>query len=322
VVRILQGDCRDVLRTLPDESVHCCITSPPYFGLRNYGIPGQVWGGDPYCQHEWGDTLPGFHPGQVEQTKWKTANAAGNAGNTSSGQFCGKCGAWLGCLGLEPTPEMYVSHLVEIFREVKRTLRKDGTFWLNLGDSYWTAKGTPGGEHKWREGLNGDDKSPARRFGKRPQDGPAPEGSGLKPKDLIGIPWMVAFALRADGWWLRQDICWSKGNAMPESVTDRCTKSHEFIFLLTKSARYYFDNEAIKEPSIMRPQNRNTKRSEHPKGDEGRGLHRRPEGGTSYGFRNKRDVWTVDQNYGRLRDDLTLEQRSYALGELTRRGLL
>lgn len=181
-IRLLTGDCRDVLPTLPDESVDCCVTSPPYFGLRDYGHAGQI--------------------------------------------------------GLEPTPDEFVAELVAVFREVRRVLRKDGTLWLNLGDSYandgkWG--GSSGGKHV--TALHGD-TSIGR--GKRT--------TGLKPKDLIGIPWLVAFALRADGWYLRQDIIWAKPNPMPESVTDRCTKSHEYLFLLSKSPRYYFDADTIAEP--------------------------------------------------------------------------
>lgn len=181
-IRLLTGDCRDVLPTLPDESVDCCVTSPPYFGLRDYGHAGQI--------------------------------------------------------GLEPTPDEFVAGSVAVFREVRRVLRKDGTLWLNLGDSYandgkWG--GSSGGKHV--TALHGD-TSIGR--GKRT--------TGLKPKDLIGIPWLVAFALRADGWYLRQDIIWAKPNPMPESVTDRCTKSHEYLFLLSKSPRYYFDADTIAEP--------------------------------------------------------------------------
>lgn len=176
-VRILVGDCRDRLRTLPDESVHCVVTSPPYFGLRDYGVDGQI--------------------------------------------------------GLEPTPAEFVAAMVEVFREVRRVLRSDGTLWLNLGDSYSSGRG---------EAHGVDPKNGARRFGKRPQDGKL---DGFKPKDLIGIPWRVAFALQADGWWLRQDIIWAKPNPMPESVQDRCTKAHEYVFMLSKSSRYHFDADAI-----------------------------------------------------------------------------
>jgi DNA modification methylase len=188
-VQLIQGDCLEVLPTLPEKSVQCVVTSPPYWGLRDYGVDGQ--------------------------------------------------------LGLEATPDLYVEHLVAVGRELWRVLRDDGTLWLNLGDSY--AGGGRGGNTDAITGHGKDasiiDKS--KRWG----GGNVPAVGGLKRKDLVGIPWMVAFALRADGWYLRQDIVWAKANPMPESVTDRCTKSHEYLFLLTKSARYYFDNAAIKEPS-------------------------------------------------------------------------
>jgi DNA modification methylase len=162
---------------LPNESVNCIVTSPSYWGLRDYGVEGQI--------------------------------------------------------GLEKTPEEYVDKMVQIFREIKRVLRKDGTVFLNLGDSYCNPS-QPGGK---------DPTIGNRNIGKSKYRSNMP--TNLKPKDLIGIPWRVAFALQADGWWLRQDIIWQKPNPMPESVTDRCTKSHEYIFLLTKSAKYYFNNETI-----------------------------------------------------------------------------
>ena len=173
---VLIGDCLDTLKTLPDQSVHTCVTSPPYFGLRDYGQDGQI--------------------------------------------------------GLEPTPEEFVTALVAVFREVRRVLRDDGTVWLNLGDSY------SNGGRTWRAP---DKKHGGRAMEQRPED-------GMKPKDLLGIPWRVAFALQADGWYLRQDIIWHKPNPMPESVRDRCTKAHEYIFLLSKGPRYYYDAEAVKEP--------------------------------------------------------------------------
>jgi DNA modification methylase len=177
----MHGDARELLKTLPSESVDCCITSPPYWGLRDYGVEGQ--------------------------------------------------------LGLERTPEEYVAKLVEVFREVKRVLKKEGTLWLNLGDSY--AGSGKGGQSEEKRSENWQPKYPhigetARVAAKTKFAGEERTPSGLKPKDLVGIPWMVAFALRADGWWLRQDIIWHKPNPMPESVTDRCTKSHEYIFLLSK----------------------------------------------------------------------------------------
>ena len=179
-------DVRDTLRTLPEASVHMVCTSPPYFGLRDYGT---------------GDKQ----------------------------------------IGLEPTPEEFVAALVDVFREVKRVLRDDGTLWVNLGDSY---VGGGGFSPKSPSNLNGSRQSTS----KGSISGAIGVPNGLKPKDLIGIPWRVAFALQADGWWLRQDIIWHKPNPMPESVTDRCTKAHEYIFLLTKSAKYFYDSEAVKEP--------------------------------------------------------------------------
>jgi DNA modification methylase len=157
----------------------------------------------------------------------------------SQGMYCNKCGAWYGELGLEPTPEEYVANMVAVFREVKRVLRKDGTVWLNLGDSY--NAGREGGHAGGPSGISRPEIAPQRSGGNAP---------GLKPKDLCGIPWRVAFALQADGWWLRSDIIWSKPNPMPESVTDRPTKAHEYLFLLTKSARYYYDADAVREDSL------------------------------------------------------------------------
>jgi DNA modification methylase len=194
-VRILIGDCREKLRELPDASVNCCVTSPPYFGLRDYGVDGQM--------------------------------------------------------GLEPTPDEFVAGMVEVFREVRRVLRDDGTLWLNIGDSY--AARLMGKGDRARHG-----RSRRRRAASQAQDAAqAMRGAaartifaGIKPKDLIGIPWMLAFALRADGWYLRQDIIWSKPNPMPESVRDRCTKAHEYLFLLSKGPRYYYDADQI-QPSHL-----------------------------------------------------------------------
>jgi DNA modification methylase len=198
-VRILCGDCREVLKTLPDESVHCVVTSPPYWGLRDYGVPGQ--------------------------------------------------------LGLQETPAAYVEDLVAVFEEAKRVLRADGTVWLNLGDTY--ASTPPGCAnagvsessmlHGVR-GISGTYRETLRQSVGRKRNTIT---EGLKPKDLVGIPWRVAFALQEAGWWLRQDIIWSKPNPMPESVRDRCTKAHEYLFLLSKSERYYFDQEAIMEPATF-----------------------------------------------------------------------
>ncbi|WP_425401232.1 DNA-methyltransferase [Algiphilus sp.] len=200
-VQIINADCLEALREMPEASVHCCVTSPPYFGLRDYGHEGQI--------------------------------------------------------GLEESPDAFVARLVEVFREVRRVLRDDGTLWLNIGDSY---AGNRRGSEGDCVGLDGSRRNQAasraaqRTTASRRRDNhPIPRNdrafSGIKNKDLIGIPWMVAFALRADGWYLRQEIIWSKPNPMPESVRDRCTKSHEQLFLLSKSPRYYFDAEAIAEPA-------------------------------------------------------------------------
>lgn len=227
--KIYTGDSLELLSVFPAESVDCCITSPPYFGLRDYGVEGQI--------------------------------------------------------GLEETPEAYVQKLVDLFREVRRVLKPEGTLWLNLGDSYANTKvGNTNGEFAG--------KNKGKLLGEMQIKKQIPEG--LKQKDLIGIPWRVAFALQADGWYLRQDIIWAKPNPMPESVTDRCTKSHEYIFLLSKSPKYYFDNESIAETAIHK---------EDPLAGYGR-LHYRgkregQEGTGQENFvsiketRNKRSVWTV-----------------------------
>ena len=223
---IFNMDCRTALDFFVEpNSVQMCVTSPPYFGLRDYGVEGQ--------------------------------------------------------LGLEPTPAEYIANMVEVFRSVRNVLKDDGTLWLNIGDSYaanrsYQVPSTKGGA------KHGDSQSVGGKGATVPD--------GMKAKDLIGIPWMLAFALRADGWYLRQDIIWSKPNPMPESVRDRCTKAHEYIFLLSKSERYFYDHEAIQEPAD--PANFR----------ESRGIRRTPDGqadqsgfrcGRKYPMRNKRDVWSI-----------------------------
>lgn len=234
------GDVLSVLRTLPADSVHCCVTSPPYWALRDYGVTGQ--------------------------------------------------------LGLEPTPEAYVTAMVAVFREVRRVLRPDGTLWLNIGDSYAGSWGNYGGQGRGQGGqrpINGGSliDNPAHHGTECTRPATSNNIPGIKAKDLVGIPWMLAFALRADGWYLRSDIIWSKPNPMPESVTDRPTKAHEYLFLLTKSARYYYDADAIREPHS--PDGR--KDTLAPLGDKGKvhyggadGHERWPNGG-----RNKRSVWEI-----------------------------
>ena len=270
-VRVLNGDCRDVLRTLPAASVQCCVTSPPYWGLRDYGVEATVWGGDTECDHEWGDLIQVNATNHTDKRRWNHTRkgrdeeqpiekrVAWLRTKVPQGKFCQHCGAWAGALGLEPNPDLFVDHIVEVFREVRRVLRPDGTLWLNLGDSYATGAGkvgerpgggTQGDAWKGHRGSRGNsEKQPhtGSAVGPMTQPNRLPQ-AGLKPKDLCGIPWRVAFALQADGWWLRQDIIWSKPNPMPESVTDRCTKAHEYLFLLSKSERYHYDALAIAEP--------------------------------------------------------------------------
>jgi DNA modification methylase len=226
------GDALQILKTMPDQSVNCWVTSPPYWGLRDYGVDGQ--------------------------------------------------------LGLEKTPEEYVAKMVEIFREARRVLRDDGTLWLNLGDSYnnFRVSTPPQTVH------NGEIRGKFK--------GRRPVSNSLKEKDLVGIPWMVAFALRADGWYLRQDIIWHKPNPMPESVKDRCTKAHEYLFLLSKSERYYFDQDAIKDPSSTTEEQANskwkTRRELRGKGQK-EGVYHGVKDSVPFGnwspMRNKRSVWTI-----------------------------
>ena len=295
-----------MLSTLPESSVQCCVTSPPYWGLRDYGTA--KWeGGNADCDHQ----------GKPMRTKAQiNANCSDgrDVKNATAKQFykniCGKCGATRidNQFGLEETPVAYVENMVAVFREVRRVLRDDGTLWLNLGDSYSGVAGSS---------IN-KERSKTINFATLPKRKDL-EG-GLKHKDLAGIPWRVAFALQADGWWLRQDIIWHKPNPMPESVTDRCTKAHEYIFLLTKSARYYYDNEAVKEPQICsdprliksgivrsREYGYSTKENELRTGNRkyddvpinyaGNGTNVKGHKGNSMntldGKRNKRSVWTV-----------------------------
>ncbi len=246
--QIYHGHTPDILRSMPSESVQMCVTSPPYWGLRDYGLPPMVWDAQEGCAHVWGDELPetnkrntrpsGDHPKDCECNHCKAEYRP-----KTSGQFCQTCNAWRGCLGLEPTLELYIKHMVQIFSEVKRVLRNDGTLWLNVGDSY--NSGTQFNHHS--SGF-GDANRYSEGSGRGDWPGHRKLVSTMKTKDLCGIPWMLAFALRADGWYLRSDIIWHKPNPMPESVTDRPTKSHEYIFLLTKSAKYFYDADAIREP--------------------------------------------------------------------------
>jgi len=224
-IKILQGSCLETLSSLEEKSVNTCVTSPPYWGLRDYGT-GEWVGGDPDCNHVKSENKHGGQRSDRDQEGYKKLY----------NYKCLQCGAVRkdDQLGLEETPEKFVENLVNVFREVRRVLRDDGTVWLNLGDSYSSG----GRKTTTNQSLRGDNEYGVTR--PKPSD-------GIKEKDLVGIPWRVAFALQADGWYLRQDIIWHKPNPMPESVQDRCTKAHEYIFLLSKSPKYYYDNEAIKE---------------------------------------------------------------------------
>jgi len=239
-VTLLEGDSLSLLAGLPAKSVQCCVTSPPYFGLRDYGTAKWV-GGDSECPHT-------YQKGGIDPVKSKKQITSAGTIFSQYEHECKTCGAKRidEQIGLESTPELYVEKLVQVFREVRRVLYDDGLLWLNLGDSYANNKtGEPG---------QTDDKMGWKHNGKtlsKGHQGRATSVKGIKAKDLIGIPWMVAFALRADGWYLRSEIIWAKPSCMPESVKDRPTKSHEQIFLLAKSAKYYYDYEAILEPAAF-----------------------------------------------------------------------
>ena len=301
---ILQGDCRETLKEIPDKSVDCCVTSPPYYGLRDYGT-GTWVGGDPSCEHKGKPIRTREHINENYGQGW--SDVKNKLVLQPFKTICPLCGAVREDkqIGLEETPQDYIDRLVDVFREVKRVLKDDGTLWLNIGDSY---NSTPTGSVSSKKQLS-NNGSLAEMHTKKIV-------SGCKPKDLIGIPWMLAFALRNDGWYLRQDIIWSKPNPMPESVTDRCTKSHEYIFLLSKNQRYYFDHEAIQEQAVgndrprvfgakdqqgtnrhdignvFRPKHKNLQYN----GQQNHTMHERRADGLpdiEYSVRNKRDVWNV-----------------------------
>lgn len=423
------GHVLDKLAEIDAGSIQCAITSPPYWGLRDYGLEPVEWGGASDCEHEWGDTVLGDSRGGSGTPTDKNNRGEGYGRDSERGQFCQKCGAWRGQLGLEPMPEQYVAHLVEVFRAVRRVLRDDGTLWVNLGSSYASdhlassvvACGNGDREQRDSEGsgpacsrsdgghpsdsrsrhahtphtvqeryevasrpystgrdsgrvdseptslaaslpdvqgsttcatsrsapasscpatrasvclpgcqtssagapgyvdmepCSGDRPSPlptscGHTSGTEPSSGASDPPCGragwtlpyysiafpaFKPKDLVPIPWMVALALVADGWWLRSDIIWSKSNPMPESVRDRPTSSHEYVFMLTKRAKYYYDADAIAEPSAYPGDERHlrtdTRKEIEPMCVDGGSRVRtgNPTGAT----RNKRTVWTIN----------------------------
>ncbi len=256
-VTVYNKDCRSMAE-LPDESVQCVVTSPPYWGLRKYaGNQDLVWGGENHHEHEWIDVIKPATSGSKDGSGLEGGKSTQDGVATKSPSLsntCSICGAWRGAFGLEPTVEMYVQHTVEILREIRRVLRKDGVCFLNLGDSYASGKGTcfnPGGGANSLEGhanLKEAGAYPLDRGNKSTL-----EAQGLKPKDLCLIPFRVALAAQADGWWVRSVIIWNKLNPMPESVRDRPTESHEYILMLTKSATYFWDMEAVREQSVTDP---------------------------------------------------------------------
>jgi len=323
---IICGHVLDIFKTLPDGLVDCIVTSPPYWGLRDYGTEPVIWGGDPECEHEFAETMtPG---GNGDGNSFRRDRKANRYRGGRQPGFCIYCGAWRGSLGLEPTLDLYIEHLVAIFHEARRVLKNEGVMFLNMGDGY-TSGNRPDRDPALISRTSGlTNRSAGLSRPKIP--------AGLKPKDLIGQPWRLALALQANGWYLRSDIIWAKPNPMPESVSgtgyyrhkvrqiidgkkewvecpgcEKCnphdgyvlrwnagrpTKSHEYIFLLSKSAKYYYDAEAIKETSSENthsPGTNSCPKQENVPGGQGIRAnstfptpHRPP-------TRNKRTVWTI-----------------------------
>lgn len=322
-VRLYHGHVLDVLRLLPDEHAQTVVTSPPYWGLRNYNLPPQVWGGRDGCRHAWGSAPgPARRTGGVGKSTlhgWGSGNTPLQAALKNmrpamelvNGTFCRRCGAWRGSLGLEPTPELYMEHLVQVFEEIHRVLRADGTVWLNLGDCYVAAPhgfsthdpSGPAARDRSADmaGPRIGHRSSFRRDRRPRDDQPHKRAPRLKPKDMVGMPWRVAFALQSAGWYLRRDIIWQKANAMPESIRDRCTTAHEYLFHLAKSEDYFYDGKAIEEQVTGGAHARG--HGVNPKAaDVDPGNHRdRPKQNAHFSARitalvttrNKRSVWTI-----------------------------
>jgi DNA modification methylase len=295
-VTLYHGDALEVLKTLPSESVHCCVTSPPFYGLRDYQT-GRWEGGEAECDHEGSERWYTESTAAVSAADAFSEPGEANAARLRKGRWrekgdCVKCGARRvdEQIGLEETPELWIERLVEVFREVKRVQRRDGTLWLEIGDSYSASI----------SGSIGQRGAAARQSHIDGGSGRAMDKSripGLKPKDLIGAPWMLAFALRADGWYLRSDIVWSRPNPMPESVTDRPTKSHSYVFLLTRSPRYFFDQEAVREPHESDGRggfsNKETAKWAHGVMPDGSPLTSQVNAIVNPNGRNIRSVWTI-----------------------------
>ena len=358
--RLLRADVLRGLQSLPSESVHCVVTSPPYLGLRAYGTEPQVWGGDTLCPHDWQETTsyrgspqrtgaegPGFHdPEATRRQRWSLSHD------------CRRCGAWRGELGSEdvhdceswsrrepPCARCYVCHIRSIFAELWRVLHPSGTVWWNVADSY-NGSGGSGGDYGPGGRRAGQPGYPGRRL-------PA-----LKPKDLAGIPWRTALAVQADGWYLRSSIIWAKPNGLPESVRDRPVRSHEYVLLLAKRRHYFYDQDAVREPLAAA----SLARARHGRGTEHKWAQAparqtiavRPPPNPHPLGRSRRDVWTI-ANRGfrgahfatfpeglvepcisagtsaggccsapvtklRLRADLTEEERAEIIGYLRQKG--
>lgn len=285
---LIQADAREV--PLADGSVQCIITSIPYWGLRDYGLQPSVWGGTPGCAHEFQSEIVIDRRGvQIDPSGTITGPQIVDARKSTRGSLC-HCGAWRGCLGLEPTPELFVQHVVEVFEEARRVLRPDGVLFLNIGDSYnANQKGSDGGRSTLtKQAADAKRLATTERFRERR---PLPT---LKPKDRVGIPHLVVFALRAAGWYWRDEVVWSKPNPMPESVRDRTTKAHEFIFVLSKSPRYFYDADAIREPVTSTGGASFGKQNHATAGTlaQSRALKDPSERNHPLG-RNKRSVWTI-----------------------------
>jgi len=288
--KLFHGDACEVLKKLPDESVDCCVTSPPYYNLRDYGT-GRWEGGDPNCDH-----VANPNATKKQGNSEFNENRASRESTHMKGFYkdvCPKCGARRvdEQIGLEDTPEEFIKRLVCVFREVKRVLKTDGTLWINIGDSYNSTSTGNVTSKKQKTNVGSLDNMTTKKL-----------VQSCKPKDLIGIPWMLAFALRADGWYLRQDIIWHKPNPMPESITDRCTKAHEYIFLLSKSKNYYFDYKSIQEEqSTYNPNRTDGHRIGGNKYHQGLyklETYKDDQEPEQNPFRNKRDVWTVNVGGG------------------------
>ncbi len=333
--RFIVGDVLEQLRKLPDESVNCVVTSPPYWGLRDYGT-GTWNGGRKSCAHTRLNPRADHSRGKYLGTRGKQSST--NAASTPMRSKCSRCGAVRvdKQIGLERSLDRYLQKIVTVFREVRRVLRKDGTLWLNLGDSHCggkrggigeasTLKGSTYGQNESRKAQS------ARASFRRDRAELSTERhrsvAGLKPKDLIGIPWRVAFALQADGWYLRMDNIWHKPQPMPESVRDRTTRAHEYVFLLSKSARYHYDADAIKEVASEQTHSRVAVLGAGKNERSGNRLHdglnqrwrvKQNEsfeaslGSGQVTHRNKRSVWTIptqpsnDDHFASFPEDLVV----------------